>query len=184
VGGTRWKNGQTVDAVNDMTYIILKATEILSIRDPNVHARYHNDVHHRAPDGTPLAAHEVSPYLKRICQVNLVTRATPALHGDVPVIRSMANYYAKHDHVTADEALADAHDYASIGCIEQNADHKHYGHTGSTLLVLPAVLELALFGGKHRSDDIGKDDPNFVLRQDGLHIPAVDGNDIDAGFHR
>lgn len=161
VGGTRYENGKTVDAVNDMTYIILKATEMLSIRDPNVHARYHNEVHHRAPDGTPLSVGQISPYLKRICQVNLTTRATPALHGDVPVIQSMANYYAKHDKISSEEALADAHDYASIGCIEQNADHKHYGHTGSTLLVLPAVLELAMFGGKHRSDGVGKEDPNL-----------------------
>jgi len=28
------------DAVNDMTYIFLKVTEMLSIRDPNVNARY------------------------------------------------------------------------------------------------------------------------------------------------
>lgn len=161
VGGTHYENGQTVDAVNDMTYIILKATELLSIRDPNVHARYHKEVHHRAPDGSPLAPGEIDPYLKRICQVNLSTRATPALHGDVPVIQSMANYYAAHDDISEEEALADAHDYASIGCIEQNADYKHYGHTGSTLLVLPAVLELAMFGGKHRSDGIGKDDPNL-----------------------
>ncbi|PJA31896.1 MAG: formate acetyltransferase, partial [Zetaproteobacteria bacterium CG_4_9_14_3_um_filter_53_7] len=161
VGGTRLVNGETVDAVNDMTYIILKATELLSIRDPNVHARYHMEVHHRAADGTELAKGEIDPYLKRICQVNLTTRATPALHGDVPVIRSMAAYYARHDSVDTNEALADAHDYASIGCIEQNADHKHYGHTGSTLLVLPSVLELAMFGGKHRSDGIGKHDPNL-----------------------
>ena len=161
VGGTRYVNGETVDAVNDMTYIILKATEILAIRDPNVHARYHKDVHHRTPDGTPLAPDQISPYLRRICQVNLITRATPALHGDVPVIHSMAGYYARHAGITLDEALADAHDYASIGCIEQNADHKHYGHTGSTLLVLPAVLELAMFGGKHRSDGIGANDPNL-----------------------
>lgn len=161
VGGTRYENGKTVDAVNDMTYIILKATEMLAIRDPNVHARYHKNIHHHAPDGTLLGNSEISPYLKRICQVNLTTRATPALHGDVPVIHSMAKYYAKHSNISPDEALADAHDYASIGCIEQNADHKHYGHTGSTLLVLPAVLELAMFGGKHRSDGVDKDDPNL-----------------------
>ncbi|MDH5572320.1 MAG: formate acetyltransferase, partial [Gammaproteobacteria bacterium] len=161
VGGTRYENGQTVDAVNDMTYIILKATELLSIRDPNVHARYHKDVHHKTPDGKPLAPGEIDPYLKRICQVNLATRATPALHGDAPVIKSMAHYYAAHDDISEEEALTDAHDYASIGCIEQNADYKHYGHTGSILMVLPAVLELAMFGGKHRSDGVGKDDPNL-----------------------
>jgi len=173
VGGTNYVNGETVDAVNDMTYIILKATEILAIRDPNVHARYHHEVHHRAPDGSQLGPDEVSPYLKRICQVNLITRATPALHGDVPVIHSMANYYAKHDHVTMDEALADAHDYASIGCIEQNADHKHYGHTGSTLLVLPAMLDLAMFGGKHRSDGIGKNDPNLFYDRPEYTTPPL-----------
>ena len=161
VGGTRYENGKTVDAVNDMTYIILKATELLSIRDPNVHARYHKEVHHRHPDGSPMAPGEVDAYLKRICQVNLCTRATPALHGDAPVIQSMANYYKTHEGVSEQEALADAHDYASIGCIEQNADHKHYGHTGSTLLVLPAVLELAIYGGKHRSDGVGPNDPNL-----------------------
>jgi len=161
VGGVHYRGGELVDAVNDMTYIILKATELLSIRDPNVHARYHKEIHHRAADGTPLKPGQVDPYLQRICQVNLRTRATPALHGDARVIKSMTKYYAEHEGVSKEEALADAADYASIGCIEQNSDFKHYGHTGSTLLVLPAILELAIYGGKHRSDGVGKDDLNL-----------------------
>jgi len=161
VGGTRYENGEVVDAVNDMTYIILKATEILSIRDPNVHARYHKEVHHRDADGKPLPDGLYDPYLKRVSQVNILTRATPAIHGDAPVAHAMANYYAAHEGVSEEEALADAYDYASIGCIEQNSAGKHYGNTGSTLMVLPAVLELALFGGKHRSDGVGKDAPNL-----------------------
>ncbi|MCP4662680.1 MAG: formate acetyltransferase, partial [bacterium] len=140
VGGTRYENGKTVDAVCDMTYIILKATEILAVRDPNVHARYHKDVHHRDAEGNPLPENVVDPYCQRLCQVNILTRATPAIHGDAPVIRSMANYYAAHDGVDREEALADAHTYSSIGCIEQNAAAMHYGHTGSILMVLPAVL--------------------------------------------
>ncbi|MCF6282082.1 MAG: hypothetical protein L3J28_07705 [Candidatus Polarisedimenticolaceae bacterium] len=165
VGGTRFENGEAVDAVNDMTYIILKATEILSIRDPNVHARYHKVVHHRDAAGNALADGVYDPYLKRISQVNILTRATPAIHGDAPVVQAMANYYAAHEGVSEAEALADAYDYASIGCIEQNSAGKHYGNTGSTLMVLPAVLELALFGGKHRSDGIGKDDLNLFNEQ-------------------
>ncbi len=161
VGGTKYENGQVVDAVNDMTYIILKATEILGIRDPNVHARYHADIHHRDNDGNPLPNEVMDAYLKRICQVNIATRATPALHGDIPVIKSMAAYYAEHEGVSAAEALADACDYASIGCIEQNAQGKHYGNSGSTLLVLPAVLELALFGGKHRADGVSEAAPDL-----------------------
>lgn len=161
VGGTRYENGKVVDAVNDMTYIFLKATELLSIRDPNIHARYHKDIHNKDPQGHELPKGVLSPYLRRICQVNILTRATPALHGDAPVVHSMANYYSAHAGVSNEEALADAYDYASIGCIEQNSAGKHYGNTGSTLFVLPAVLELTLFGGKHRSDGTGASDPNL-----------------------
>jgi len=165
VGGTRYEDGEVVDAVNDMTYIILKATEILGIRDPNVHARYHKEVHHRDAEGNPLPDGVYDPYLKRVSQVNILTRATPAIHGDAPVVHSMANYYAAHEGVSEAEALEDAYDYASIGCIEQNSSGKHYGNTGSTLMVLPAVLELALYGGKHRSDGVGDDDPNLFYKQ-------------------
>lgn len=173
VGGTKYENGQVVDAVNDMTYIILKATEILSIRDPNVHARYHAGVHHRDADGNPLPAEVTDAYLRRVCQVNIATRATPALHGDIPVIRSMAAYYAEHKGVGLEEAMIDACDYASIGCIEQNAPGKHYGNSGSTLLVLPAVLELALFGGKHRSDGTGEKDPDLFCGQAAFTTPPL-----------
>ncbi|MDH5300547.1 MAG: formate acetyltransferase [Gammaproteobacteria bacterium] len=173
VGGTQVVDGKVVDAVNDMTYIILKATELLGIRDPNVHARYHKDVHHRDASGNPLPAEVHDGYLKRICQVNILTRATPALHGDAAVVDAMASYYAAHDGVSADEALADAHDYASIGCIEQNSAGKHYGNTGSTLMVLPAVLELAMFGGKHRSDGIAANDPNLFYGASAYTTPPL-----------
>ncbi len=154
----------TVDAVNDMTYIILKATELLSVRDPNVHARYHHRIHNTDANGNLLPEGQYSSYFKRIAQVNINTRATPAIHGDVPVAQSMANYYRlykglKAGDPTPAEVLADAFDYASIGCIEQNSGGRHYGNTGSTLFVLPAVLELTLFGGKHRMTGVGKDDP-------------------------
>ncbi len=161
VGGTRRENGKYVDAVNDMTYIILKATELLSIRDPNVHARYHKEIHNLDARGNLLPTGSYDPYLLRIAQVNLLTRATPAIHGDVPVIQAMANYYKQHEGVNPAEALTDAHDYASIGCIEQNSSGKHYGNTGSTLFVLPAALELALYGGKHRGTGIDEDAPNL-----------------------
>ena len=180
VGGTKFENGQVVDAVNDMTYIILKATEILGIRDPNVHARYHKEIHHRDADGKPLAEGIYDPYLKRVSQVNILTKATPAIHGDAPVVHAMANYYGAHENISEEEALADAYDYASIGCIEQNSAGKHYGNTGSTLLVLPAVLELSLFGGKHRSDGVGKDDLNlFYEKQEYTTKPLLEMKSMD-----
>ena len=57
------------DAVCDMTYIFLKVTEMLSIRDPNVNARFHPGINS-------------DTYLKRLCEVNLITAATPSLHND------------------------------------------------------------------------------------------------------
>lgn len=161
VGGLRMVDGKMVDAVNDMTYIILKATELLAIRDPNVHARYHPEIHHRDAQGNPLPDGVMDNYLKRICQVNILTRATPALHNDAAVVPTMAQYYSAYGNTTQQEAMADACDYSSIGCIEQNSAGKHYGNTGSSLMVLPAVLELALYGGKHRSDGVGPQDPNL-----------------------
>lgn len=180
VGGTKYENGEVVDAVNDMTYIVLKATEILGIRDPNVHARYHKEIHHRDAANNPLPEGVLDPYLKRISQVNILTKATPAIHGDAPVIHSMANYYAAHEGISEAEALADACDYASIGCIEQNSSARHYGNTGSTLLVLPSVLELTLFGGKHRSDGVSKKSPNlFYGKEEYTSKPLVAMKSMD-----
>jgi len=173
LGGTKVANGKLVSAVNDMTYIVLKATELLGIRDPNVHARYHKEVHHRDAQGNPLPAEIHDSYLKRISQVNIVTRATPAIHGDAPVVRAMAKYYAEHTGVSEEEAFSDASDYSSIGCIEQNSSGKHYGNTGSTLLVIPSVLELALFGGKHRSDGITADAPNLFYGKTNYTTPPL-----------
>lgn len=61
------------DAVNDMTYIFLKVTEILGIRDPNFNARYHKEINSSA-------------YLKRLCEVNVNTAGTPSIHNDEKVM--------------------------------------------------------------------------------------------------
>lgn len=164
VGGTNYNQatGKVENAVNDMTYIILKATELLAVRDPNVHARYHAGIHHRDPNGNLLQPHDVSPYLNRLCEVNINTRATPAIHGDVSVTESLARYYERHQGVDAEEAKADAHDYCSIGCIEENSAARHYGYTGALNIALSTVLEMAMFGGKHRSDGIDAESPNWA----------------------
>ena len=164
VGGTNYnrQTGKAENAVNDMTYIILKATELLAVRDPNVHARYHAVIHHRDTAGNLLQPHEVSPYLKRLCEVNINTRATPAIHGDVSVTESLARYYESHQGIDSEEAQADAHDYCSIGCIEENSAARHYGYTGALNIALSTVLEMAMFGGKHRSDGIDAASPNWA----------------------
>jgi len=116
------------DAVNDLTYVMLRATELLKVRDPNVNARYHPGVN--SPE-----------YLERLCQVNIVTKATPCFHNDKAVIETL---------MSQDVSEEDARDYGIVGCVEPESSGRTFGHHGAISLNLPAVLELALFRGKHR----------------------------------
>jgi pyruvate formate-lyase/glycerol dehydratase family glycyl radical enzyme len=116
------------DAVNHLTYVMLRATEMMRLRDPNLNARYYPGVHKDL-------------YLRRLCQVNLRTGATPALHNDRAVIKALTS---------KGETIEQARDYGVIGCVEPGSNGRFYGHTGSLLLNLTSVLELTLFNGKHR----------------------------------
>ncbi len=116
------------DAVNDLTYVMLRATELMMLRDPNLNARYHPEVHSDA-------------YLRRLCEANVNTGATPALHNDRAVIRALT---------ASGHSLAQARDYGVIGCVEPGSNGRFYGHSGALLLNLPSALELALFNGRHR----------------------------------
>jgi len=73
--------------------------------------------------------------------VNLETGATPALHNDRAVIKSLTS---------KGETLEQARDYGIIGCVEPGSNGRFYGHTAAILLNLTSVLELALFNGRHR----------------------------------
>ncbi len=125
------------DAVNDLTYVMLEVTEILRLRDPNLNARYH-----------PLA--NPKEYRDRLVRLNLKTRATPCFHNDLAAIDLLK---------TQGVSEADARDYGAVGCVEPTSCGRTYGATGTCLMNLTSVLELALFQGKHRLTGIGKDDP-------------------------
>ncbi|HOT10357.1 MAG TPA: pyruvate formate lyase family protein [Polyangiaceae bacterium] len=115
------------DAVCDMTYIFLKVTEILSLRDPNVNARFHLGKNSQA-------------YLKRLCEVNLITAATPSLHNDEVVGKALSRYGYE---------VRDVRDWAATGCVEPTLSGKHIGHTNFQMLSLVAALEMALNDGWH-----------------------------------
>lgn len=116
------------DAVNDLTYVMLRATELMMLRDPNLNARY-------MPGTNP------PEYLRRLCLANLSTRATPALHNDRAVIEALT---------ACGDMLPNARDYGVIGCVEPGSAGRHYGHSGALLLNLTSALELTLFNGRHR----------------------------------
>jgi pyruvate formate-lyase/glycerol dehydratase family glycyl radical enzyme len=121
-------DSQGNDAVNDLTYVMLKVTELLRLRDPNVNCRYHPEVN--SPD-----------YLRRLCEVNVDTGATPCFHNDSAAIEALLGQGVTVEH---------ARDYSSVGCVELVSSGRTYGHTGAILMNLTSALEMALFQGKHR----------------------------------
>jgi formate C-acetyltransferase len=113
------------DAVNDMTFIILKTNEMLGFQDPNMNARYYSGINSKE-------------YLRRLCEVNVNMGASPAIHNDKTMIEAL---------VHEDFSLEDARDWAATGCVEPTIVGKHYGHTNAMLLNLVAPLEMALNNG-------------------------------------
>jgi len=115
------------DGVNDMTYIFLKVTEMLSIRDPNVNARFN-------------PTKNSDTYLKRLCEVNLITAATPSMHNDDVVMKSLEEF--NYD-------LRDLRNWSATGCVEPTLSTKHIGHTNFQMMNMVAALEMAMNDGKH-----------------------------------
>jgi formate C-acetyltransferase len=124
LGGVR-RDGSS--AVCDTTWIFLKATEMLALRDPNMNARY-----------APGVCSEA--YLRRLCEVNLITGATPSLHNDAAMIPALE---------AAGFAARDAWDWSATGCVEPTICGKHFGHTGCLMINAVAALELCLHDGAH-----------------------------------
>jgi formate C-acetyltransferase len=114
-------------AVNDMTYIFLKVTEMLTIRDPNMNARYYPGINS-------------DTYLKRLIEVNMVTTATPSIHNDKAMIQSLKSIGFKEE---------DARQWCATGCVEPTIPGKHFGHTNSMMFNMVAALEMALNNGVH-----------------------------------
>jgi pyruvate formate-lyase/glycerol dehydratase family glycyl radical enzyme len=114
-------------AVCDMTYVILKVAEMLTLRDPNLNARFHPKAN--SPE-----------YLRRLCEVNVLTTATPSIHNDEAIIATLVNQGF---------ALEDARDWGATGCVEPTSCGRHIGHTNCMLLNTVAALEMALNDGYH-----------------------------------
>ncbi|MBS7250176.1 MAG: formate acetyltransferase [Candidatus Freyarchaeota archaeon] len=115
------------NAVNDMTYIILKVAEMLCFQDPNMNARYYTGINSKE-------------YLRRLCEVNINMVASPSIHNDKAMIEALV-----HQGIP----IEDARDWAATGCVEPTIVGKHFGHTNCMLLNLVAPLEMALNNGVH-----------------------------------
>ena len=119
------------DAVNDMTYIFLKVTEMLSLRDPNMNARF-----------TPGINSDT--YLRRLCEVNLITAATPSMHNDSAMFKALSPM--GYD-------IKDIRNWSATGCVEPTLSGKHMAHTNMQMMNMVAALEMALNNGRHPLTD-------------------------------
>lgn len=114
------------DAVNDLTYIMLRVTELLSLREPNMNARYYAGVNDRE-------------YRDRVAEVIANTKAVPAFYNDIENIKTLENQGTSTAH---------ARDYAVIGCVELASAGRSYDASSSIIMNLTAALEMALYDGK------------------------------------
>lgn len=114
------------DAVNDLTYIMLRVTELLKTRDPSMNARFHYEKNSKE-------------YRNRVCEVISNTKAIPAFHNDVTDIKTLVNQGVAGEH---------ARDYSIIGCVELASSGRSYDASSSIMMNLVAPLELALYNGK------------------------------------
>ena len=115
------------DAVNDMTYVFLKVTEMLKIRDPNINARYNREKNS-------------DTYLRRLCEVNVNSTSTPSIHNDTVVMGSLDEFGYPPEHLR---------DWAATGCVEPTLSGRHIGHTNCMMFNMVAALEMAMFNGRH-----------------------------------
>jgi len=111
---------------------MLRATELMKLRDPNPNARDYPGINSK-------------DYVRRLCEVNLETGAIPAIHNDRVIIKALTS---------KGETIEQARDYGVIGCVEPGSNGRFYGHSAAILLNLTSALELALFNGRHRHTDM------------------------------
>ena len=80
-------------------------------------------------------------YLKRLCEVNLITTATPSMHNDAAVMESLS----KNSTTTSGTCATGR----PPGCVEPTLSGKHIGHTNCMMMNMVAALEMAMNNGRH-----------------------------------
>ncbi|MBE0649155.1 MAG: hypothetical protein IH596_15390 [Bacteroidales bacterium] len=117
------------DAVNDMTYIVLKVAEMLSLNDPDMDARY-------------MVGVNSSTYIRRVAELNYITSGTPSVHNDKAIIDSLCQHGWD---------IRDARNWVSCGCVEPVIHGQHFAATGDMDSNLMVPLTMAIYNGYHPS---------------------------------
>lgn len=121
--GGQTKDGK--DAVNELSYLVLKSVAQLKLTQPNLSVRYHKNIPER--------------FMRECVQMIKLGFGMPSFNNDEIVIDAyMARGVAKED----------AYNYCSIGCIEVSIPGKFgYRTSGMNFMNFPKILMLALNNG-------------------------------------
>ena len=111
-----------------MTYIFLKVTEMLCIRDPNVNARFHPGDEQRHLSEAPV-------------------RGEPDHRGHAVHAQRQGGHGVSGRSSTID--IRDLRNWSATGCVEPTLSGKHIGHTNLQMMNMVAALEMALNNGRH-----------------------------------
>lgn len=117
-------NGE--DATNELSYVFLRALELVRLPEPNFYVRIH--------EGTP------QPFLEKVFEVIGRGFGMPALVNDKIIIPSL---------MIRGVSLEDARNYSTMGCLEVQVPGKWgYRANGKTKLNLLKIFEIVLNGGR------------------------------------
>lgn len=119
------------DAVNDLSYMMLQATQDVKLNQPSLSVRYN-------PGKNPDA------FLRKI--VELIGEGTgfPAFHNDEVGIKMLLKKGA---------TLREAYNWNPCGCVETNLMGKSREYTAFCDLNLASLVELTLYNGRHLPSD-------------------------------
>ena len=120
--------GQTTDgrdAVNELSFLVLRSVAQTRLTQPNLTVRYHADIDRR--------------FLDECVEVMRLGFGMPALNNDEVIIPSFISWGVSEE---------DAYDYSAIGCVECAVPGKWgYRCTGMSYLNFPRLLLCTMNGG-------------------------------------
>ena len=118
------------DAVNDISYMMLQATQDVQLYQPNMCVRY-------------SMAKNPTKFLKKVAEVISLGTGFPAFYNDDVGIRMLMNKGIP---------LKEAYDWNPAGCVETNLDGRLRHYSAFADINLGGIIEFALTNGVNRSN--------------------------------
>lgn len=117
-----------MDAVNDLSYLILQATMDVQLYQPSLSVRY-------------SMAKNPNRFLRKVVELIRLGTGFPAFHNDDEGIKMVMNKGIP---------LKEAYDWNPCGCVETNLEGRLRHYTALADINLGGIVEFALLDGKNR----------------------------------